>query len=233
MWRLGVRIVVIQLHWRRGHGRLRRRGGVMHRGHVRLPCTVSAAGESRARRGQRRRGGHVHRRRHPHLLLHAAADSGGCGLLLLGLLRRRDARRGGGAELLLLGARHRRGGRSGACWWHVHPRSHLRRRRRLIHSTPADHVWRQSAAPHRPVVRNCARREPATRHHVRRGRHRAWSAHRHPTSVRTHHSLLLLHPHHGHPLLLRVLHLHVVLLLLHADGHSLLLLHNVRRHRTP
>ena len=199
----------------------------MHRGHVRLPYPVSTPGESRARRGQRRRGRHVHRRRHPHLL--HSADSGGSGLLLLGLLRRRDARRGGGAELLL-GARH--------------PLAHLRRRRGLIHSTPRpDHVWRQSAgAPHRSVVGNRTRRASADRHHVRRYRHWARSTHRHrhPASIRTHHPLLL-HPHHGHPLLLRVLHLHVVevlllllLLLLHANGHSLLVLHNMlRRHRSP
>ena len=78
---------------------------------------------------------------------------------------------------------------------------------------------------------------------MRRGRHwarartRARSTHRHPASIRTHHPLLL-HPYHGHPLLLWVLHLHVVvvvlLLLLHANRHSLLLLHNMlRRHRSP
>ena len=53
---------------------------------------------------------------------------------------------------------------------------------------------------------------------------RARAPHRHPTSIRTHHPLLL-HPHHGHSLLLWVLHLHMLLLLLlHANSHSLLLL---------
>ena len=131
MWRLGVGIVLLvvgQMHRRRGHGRLRRLGGVMHRGHVRLTCPVSPTGKSRARRGQRGRRWQMHWRCHPHLLLlllHATDSGDG---LLLGLLGRRDTRRRGGAELLLR-TRHRRCGRNRTCWWHAHPRDHLRRRR--------------------------------------------------------------------------------------------------------
>ena len=45
MWRLGVGIVLlmIQLHRRGRHGRLRRRGRMVHRGHVGLPCPVSSS----------------------------------------------------------------------------------------------------------------------------------------------------------------------------------------------
>ena len=145
----------------------------------------------------------MHGRRHPHLLLLHATDSGGCGLML----GRRDARRGGGAELLL-GTCHHRSRRRGARGYHVHPRPHLRRRRggRRIHPTSADadHVGRHPAAPHRSVIGNPARGTSSTRHHVRRGGHRCrtWSAHGDPAAVRTHHPLLLLHPHHSHALLL-------------------------------
>lgn len=45
MWRLGVGIVLlmIQLHRRGRHGRLRRRGRMVHRGHVGLPCPTSSS----------------------------------------------------------------------------------------------------------------------------------------------------------------------------------------------